>query len=487
MRAEGAALDDAMRLELQKVPGLKVVDVGDQPEVPADSLRKRYRADWIVRGSLDQIGDSVGATVRVVDASNGVEVRSGVVRQASPATLQAAATALGKKSLFASVRYALDSVLLERWLRELGPDSLTAALRGRALAIVERSKDALTEVGPRRTMEELALADSLVTVASARRPSSALSWYSRAEIGNEAGFTIWAARQYYPDSTWLPPRVEAFRRAVPFATEAIRRAPHSADARFMRSKLYSWLLEATADPVWRDSALADLRAASAMAGGRADIWARRAQVENSAGQWSEARFSAEQGEAADYLHTNSEVLLRRRLEAELMLGEFDQAQGSCRSGSRLFPGTQYFIDCEAEVLGYLSSNPRDARQVLALADSLTEHGVGELSPIVPDGLRLLSVTILARGGLNDSAGRLYDRVVSSWHGAVDENLLLNAVYARQALGDMDSALAMTARVVQMDPGQAPGIERARWYQELRRQPGFPDAIKGIAPSERRRP
>ena len=273
---------------------------------------------------------------------------------------------------------------------------------------------------------------------------------------------------------------------MPFANEAIKRAPHSADARFMRSKLYFWLLEATADPVWRDSALADLRAASAMAGGRADIWARRAAVENSAGQWSEARFSAEQGEAADYLHTNTEVLLRRRSEAELMLGKLDQARESCRSGARLFPGTPYFIDCEAEVLGYLSSNPRDASQVLALADSLTVHGVGELSPIVPDGLRLLSVTILARAGLNDSAGRIYDRVVSGWHGAVDQNLLMNAVYARQALGDMDSALAMTAMVVQLDPGQVPGIERARWYQELRRQPGFPDAIKGITPSERPR-
>ena len=133
MRAEGAALDDAMRLELQKVPGLKVIDVGDQPEVPADSLRKRYRADWIVRGSLDRIGDSVGATVRVIDASNGAEVRSGVLRQASPAALQPAATALGKKSLFASVRYPLDSVLRDRWLRELGPDSSTVALRGARL------------------------------------------------------------------------------------------------------------------------------------------------------------------------------------------------------------------------------------------------------------------------------------------------------------------------------------------------------------------
>jgi hypothetical protein len=347
-----------------------------------------------------------------------------------------------------------------------------------------RSTDALAQVGPRRTIEELALADSLVALAAARS-SSALAPYARAEVGNEAGFAMLAAWQYFPDSTWLPPRDAAYRKALPFANEAVRRAPRSVDARFLRGKLYTWLLEVTADPVWRDSALGDLRAATAMAGGRAEIWARRAALENSGGLWAESRFSAEQGEAVDYLHTNAEVLLRRRSEAELMLGELEKARASCRTGARLFPGVHYFIDCEASVTGRLSADPRDAAQVLALSDSLTRHGTGELSPIVPDQLRLLAATILARAGLSDSAGRIYDRVVGTWHGAVDPVLLLDAVYARQSLGDLDSALAITARVVQQDPGQVPGLEREPWYEPLRQQPGFPAAIKGISPREAR--
>ncbi len=483
LRAEGAALDDALRLELQQVPGIRVIDVGDQPEMPVDTLRARYRADWLVRGSLDRIGDSVGATVRVVDAGTGTEVRSGVLREPSPSSIQAAATAVGQGSLFATVRYALDSVLLDRWLLDLGADSATTEMSQRARMITRRATDALTSVGPRRMLEELAVADSLLAVAAAKNPRSAQAAYSRAALGNETGYALIAAHQYFPDSTWLPSPMDAFQRALPFASEAVQRAPESPDARFLRAKLYGWLLNVTADPAWRDSSLADLRKASTLAGGRADIWARRAAVENAAGLWTDARFSAEQGQAVDFLHTNAETLLLRKSEAELKLGHRDSAQAGCRSGARQFPGNSYFIDCEATVLGRLSSDPADAERVLALADSLTRRGTGDLSPIVPDQLGLLAVAILARAKLADSAGRQYDRVVSRWRGAVDPILLLDAAYARQALGDLDSALTIVARVVREDPGSGSGVERDPWYEPLRRQPGFPAAMKGIPPSE----
>ena len=485
MRAEGAALDDALRNELQAVPGLRVIDVGDQPEVPVDSLRRRHRADWIIRGALDRIGDSVGATVRLLDAGSGAEVKSGVLRLASPATLEAAATALGRGSLFGTVRYGLDSLLLDRWLLSLGTDSTTADLRLRARAIQARSLDAMVSLGPRRMLEELALADSLLAVAQQRSPSSALPPYARAQLGFGTGFGSIAARQYFPDSTWVPQPADAFRKALPFASEAVARAPGSADALFQRSQLYSWLLESTADPAWRDSALADLRKASAIAGSRPDIWAMRADVELKSGLWAEARFSAEQGEAVDHLHTNAEALRYRRSYAEMALGEYARARESCRSGARAFPGRNYFITCEAEVLGRSSSDPADATRVLILADSLDAHGTGQLSPITPDELRLYAAAILARVGRSDSAARVYDRVIASWRGAVDPVLLLDAVYARQALGDLDSALAITARAVQLNPSVGPGMERLPWFQPLRRHPGFPTAMKGIAPREAR--
>ena len=79
--------------------------------------------------------------------------------------------------------------------------------------------------------------------------------------------------------------------------------------------------------------------------------------------------------------------------------------------------------------------------------------------------------------------RLYSSVIDGPRGAVVPQLLLDAAYARQSLGDLDSALTLAARAIRLDSTLAPAVERNIWYDEMRRLPAFPDAMKGIAPSE----
>ena len=120
MRAEGAALDDALRLELQAVPGLRVIDIGDQPEMPVDTLRARYGADWIILGALDRVGDSVGATVRVLDASMVPRCGAGCCGGHRRRAAAVRDRARGSRASLRAVRYAMDSVLLDRWLAGAG-------------------------------------------------------------------------------------------------------------------------------------------------------------------------------------------------------------------------------------------------------------------------------------------------------------------------------------------------------------------------------
>jgi hypothetical protein len=485
LRAEGAALDDAMRLELQKVPGLKVIDIADHPDAALDSLRQLYRVDLIIRGAVDRIGDSASATVRLIDATNGREVRSAVLRRRSPASLQAAATALGPSSLFGAVRFALDSVLLERWMLGLGTDSATADLRQRARIIRLRDNDAMTTAGPRRMIEELQLADSMLAAAMLLSPTSALPRFERAMLAKDAGFKLVVARQVFPDSTWLPAPSDPLLKGIPFASAVIARAPSSGDAWFARSRLYSMLFLVTQELAWRDSALRDLKKASAISGGRADIWVRRASIEAEAGLFRDALFSVQQGEATDHLQTNAAELRFDRAVAELGLQQFDNAMKTCRSGAKDFPDESYFVTCDAEVMARRSREAGDARRILALADSLEGH-MGRLPAITIDELRLYAVAILARGGRTDGAEQAYRSVVSGWTGAVDPTLLLDAVYARQVLGDRDSALALAARAVRQDPAVASSLTRLPWYQPLRDHPLFAAAMDGIAPAEARR-
>ena len=483
LRAEGAALDDALRLELQSVPGLRVVDVGGDAELPLDTLRQRYGADWVILGAVDQVGDSAGATVRVLDGSNGSEVRSAVVRTPSGRGLQSAASALGEGSLFGAVRYTMDSVLLNRWMLMLGTDPATAGLRQRARTILERSPDALVTAGPRRTFDELALADSLLAVAQAQSPSSALPSYERALLSERTAFLLVAARQFFPDSTWVSDPIPVLKQGVGYADAAIKRAPDAADTWFARARLYHLLWFLTSTPQWRDRSLGDVRHATALVGGRPDIWSLQASLENGSGRWKEALYSVEQGEATDHLHVYAAKLLATRWSAELALGRHDKALESCRKGSREFPDAGEFLVCEAEIQSRYSKNPADAGRVLELAESMSHDSAGPLGPFTPDELRLFAVAILARAGLSDSAARVYDRVIGSLSGVVVPIVLIDAAYARQTQGDLDSALALTARAVRLDSSVAPAVERNPGFEEMRRHPGYPSAIKGIAPSE----
>ena len=69
---------------------------------------------------------------------------------------------------------------------------------------------------------------------------------------------------------------------------------------------------------------------------------------------------------------------------------------------------------------------------------------------------------------------------------MDPVLLLDAVYARQMMGDPDSALVMAARVVRQDSATAANIEREPWYQEARPGPGSPAGLEGSSPRGRQR-
>ncbi len=142
----------------------------------------------------------------------------------------------------------------------------------------------------------------------------------------------------FPDSSWLPSAPDALLKGLPFANTVVARAPNSADAWFMRSRIYTCCYVATQAPVWRDSALRDLKKASVISGARADIWSQRASTRSKPDCSGMRLFSVEQGEATDYLHTNAARLLLSRASAELVLQQFEKAARSCLLGAAQFPG-----------------------------------------------------------------------------------------------------------------------------------------------------
>jgi serine/threonine-protein kinase len=481
----GARLNDELRQELQRVPGLRVVDASDQPDLPTDSLQQRYQADWIVKGTLDRSADSLGLVVRMLDARSGRELAGASRWDRDPDALHGAVVALDPGSPFGVVRGTLFRQLQERRLTSLESDSTVLALRQRALLILRTVDDAFFELGPSRALAQLEGADSLLAQAELANPRGVLATLGRADVAQSMAILAATARQQFPDSTTLPDPVGYFRRSIAHADRVVRRAPGLADGWLVRGRSTDLLLGFIDDSTLSPRALADLRQANRLDPTRPNVWLAQAGMERRVGDLRAALYSIRRAQEADPLHALGALLDFKRFEAELALERYDSAMVACTGGAERYPMAPFFKVCATNVAGLRSRDAKDAAHALRLADSLGRLEKLELPPTTPTELRLHAAAILWRAGLADSGDRVYGRIVSSWTEHVDPGLLVEAAYARMVRGDADSALALSARAVREDPMLARALIELPQYAPLRRDPGFGAAMQGIPPAEAR--
>ena len=480
---EGDRLNDQLRQELQQVPGLRVVDASDQPDLPPDSLERRYRADWVVKGALDRSADSVGLVVRVLDARSGLELGGAELWRPEVGALRRDAVLLSPASPFGVIRRTLYAQLQSQRLVRLERDSGVLESRRRAQGMNRSAQTAFYELGPTRALAQFALADSLLAEAQRRNPASVLLAIDRAALAEDMAVFAASGRQRFPDSTALPLPATFLKRGIGFADQVVARAPTLADGWLQRARLMELLLDFEPDSSLIPRVLADFRQANKLDPNRPSVWLAQSGIESRVGDLRSALYSVRRAEEVDFLHSQGAMLPYRRFELELELERYDSALVACLRGADQFPDNPLFRVCGPIVAGHRSSDARDAVRALRLGDSLMRLEQVELPPTAPMELHLLAAAILWRAGLADSGERVYTRVTRSWGGNVDPSILAEAAYARMVRGDMDSALALTARAVRAQPAAATSFLQRPRYAPLRREPGFGAATQGIPPAE----
>jgi serine/threonine protein kinase/tetratricopeptide (TPR) repeat protein len=480
---EGERLDHLLRTELRQVRGLRVVDAADQPQLPADSLLRRYGADWIVRGLLERSADSVGVTTRVLDARTGAEVGGGGAWRADVEALHRAATSFEHTSPFGAVRSALAVELSERRLMRLEGDSGVLALRRQSKDLSRDWVRTFYDLGPSRALGQLMAADSLLAEAERRNPAGVLATIERARLTDIMAAVAEAGRQRYPDSTSLPEAAAFLEAGIRFADSIVRRAPALVDGWMLRADLATRYMLFVSDSSLVPRALADYRQANKLDPNRAAIWLARSAIETQLGDERAALFSIQQAQDADRLHTLGGSLDYKRFEAELRLERYDSAAAACSVGSDRYPNYPGLKTCESELAGMRSTRPADAVRALVLADSLGGLERAEIPDASIRELRFLAAAILWRAGLSDSGERVYRRASAHWGANIDANDLGAAAYARSVRGDTDSALALLARAMREQPSMIPYFMRAPRFAPLRREPEFAEATQGIPPAE----
>ena len=482
---DGARLNDELRQELQQVTGLRVVDASDQPDLPADSLRQRYGADWIVRGSLDSLADSVGVVVRMLDARSGSELGGATLWRSDERGLHEAAVSREPASPFSVLRSTLATQLESRRRRVLDPDTAVLALTQQARLVRRDAEAAFYQLGPSRALAQMEAADSLLARAESASPTGVLATIERAELAVYLGHVATAARQAFPDSTSLPSPTTYFRRGMSIAGGLVKRAPDVPDGWQLRGEATNWLLGAEPDSTLLPRALQDFRQANQLDPNRPNAWLAQASLESSMGDQRAALFSIQRAQETDRLHVLGAYLEYKRFEAELRLERYDSASVACREGAAHYPSAPSLRVCASELAGARSAEPADAVRALRLADSLAGLEQVELPALMPTRLRLLAAAILWRAGLADSGERVYTRVTAAWGDNAVPEALTDAAYARMVRGDADSALALMARAIRDEPSIAPYVMRAARFAPLRRESGFEAALQGIPPTEMR--
>jgi eukaryotic-like serine/threonine-protein kinase len=452
--------------------------------VSPDSIARALRVGTIVTGTVEPTGDSIHLTVEMVNPASGELV--GSMTEASPRR-----DALSLRDAMARDFSLLLRQRLGPTVRQLGRGAETR--NPAAWELMERGRAA------RRLLDTLLLAGD--TAAAGRTLDLADSLLAAAADldRNWAGPVVergWVATDRRRLVMLEPRAVAAWStRALPLATEALRRKPDDPAALHLRGmvRYFQWLVNLPGPTFTADQLLAaaesDLRAGAAEGNpNRASSLSLLSHLLARKSQTAEAMVAARQAYEADPYLTEADVVIWRLFSAELDLGHAEEARRWCAEGVRRFPTDPFFTDCRIEEQALPGARP-DPDRLWQLA----EDGMALWPPTERVFRRrradLLVAMGLARAGLRDSAQAVARRVLADTVvNAGGGELLYIAVLLENVIGDRDEALRLLERWLALNPQDRPTVaaDQTWWFDGLRDDPRF-RALTAEPPSQPRPP
>jgi len=436
--------------------------------VPPDSIARALGVGTVVTGSVEQVGDLLHVTVRLVDGASGADFKRASFDQRAGDMLTVIRDSLsGRVAGFLRERLG-EEVRLRT--EQLGTSNVAAwSLKERA----EKSrKDAEAAIQGERvgaTQAAFQQADSLAALAEAADDK----WvdpivfrgqlaYRRARLSENPRETV----------SWI-------QSGLGHAARALRLAPHDGAALELRGTLryFEWTLRITPDPVAAQALLQnarqDLEAAvqedPTLATAYSTLSSLYYQVEDVAAAVLAARRAYEQDA---YLSVARDVLYRLSV-GSLDLEQFSQAERWCKEETRRFPNDYRSGRCQLLLMTTPARDPDVARawQLVALLDTVTPAA---FRPYIVLEAQLRAGGVIARAGLKDSARHVLDRARAATTPAADpgQELLALEAYQRTLLGDRDTAITLLQRYSAANPGHVQGKDVSWWWRDLRDDPRF---------------
>ncbi|HUR95019.1 MAG TPA: hypothetical protein VMY76_10575, partial [Gemmatimonadales bacterium] len=470
-------LTEGLIRELGRIPSLDVVSRGGVEQfradsLPADSVARALRAGTLVTGDLEQRGDRLRVSIRLVDGASGADYTRASFEQPAGNLLAVQDTLAQEAARLIRTRLGPEIRVREQRGETRSVDAwllVQQAARHRKAAEAAALREDSTTV-----QREYRAADSILAKAQPldprwREPVAARGWVAYRLSRFSGNDQIQAAK-------WID-------QGTRFADEALALEPQDPEALELRGDLryWRWLLSLVPDPATArallKSAQEDLEAAVRVDPSQAGAWATLSHLYYQTGNLVDVKLAAQRAYEQDAYLSNADVVLSRLFFASYDLGQFNDAVHWCDEGQRRFPRDTKFVECQLYLLTSKAKEP-DAALAWRLSDSLVKVAPERDREYQKLNSHMMVAATLARAGQADSARRLAER--SRGRPEIDptRDLKYAEAFVRTLLGDTTEAISALKTYLAANPEKRATFadDASWWFRGLQENARFKELV-----------
>jgi serine/threonine-protein kinase len=440
--------------------------------VSRDSIARALDAGSLIAGSVEQVGQRIRVTARLVDGASGADLQRASFELPAGDLLVISDSLSQDVSEFLRERLGEEVRLRERRAATSNPDAWAQVQRAERLR--KAAEDQVEDDDIEAAFASFDRADSILALAETLDPAWPEPTVLRGQLAYRKGrldlehFEQWA------------------EVAMGHAQRALELASNHGEALELKGTLEyaTWLFERPPDPDEAsrllEQAKSDLEESTRVDPTLASAYSTLShlyyQVEDIPAVVLAARRAYEEDAYLEF----ADAILWRLFNASLDLEQLPQAERWCAEGAERFPQNYRFASCQLLLMVTPSQTPDADRawELAALTDSLVPQQWRAYEHV--NGLLYVG-GVLARAGESDSARSVLAQARALVTPEIDpeNSLLSDEAYVLILLGDYDGAVDLLKRYVAANPGHFEDASSLSWWwRPLQGHPGFQELVGG---------
>jgi len=432
--------------------------------VGVDSIAQFLEVGAVVDGSIDQTGDELRVSIRLLEGQSGLPLFRETFDW--PADDVATVGTELATEVAAELRSRLGGEIRLREAEAEAPNSAAWLQVARAEAHIKDAAAAFQAGDPEGYVTALQAADEELQAAQESAPDWAQPLILRSLV----------AYEWHPLAGSLDELVQMMDEATDLADEALAINPNSADALERRgtATYRKWFtLRGTRFDIDEletifESARADLERSETIDPDRASSLSTLSHLYYQVDDLNSAAIAAQRAYRQDAFLALADEVLWRLFTTTYDLGEAGQAEGWCEEGAERFARDFRFTQCQILVMTMPGVTP-DVDRAWELHSQYVDM-LPDRPEFYDAQARVMIGAIAGLAGMNDSADVVLRGARLEEDLDPDRELLAFEAGMRSVIGDVDESIDLLQRYVLLNPTEEVG--EGWWWRNIAGDPDF---------------